>query len=135
MVRLPVPLNRLEQDQGIAAPVPQLVLPEVRCNRVDPGRELLRLVEAMQVPEDTDEYLLHQVLRPLAIPDRPIDEVEKSGLIPVDHCTECLWVTSQVTVHQLTVVELMERLARYSAWAVKRRRFALEDCPHVDSSV
>src|SRR6266446_1504239 len=103
MVRLPVLLNGLEQDQGIATPIPQLDLPEVRCNRVDSGGVLLRLVEAMQVPEDTDEYLLLQVLRPLAIPDRPIDEVEKPGLIPVDHCTECLWVPSQVTVHQLTV--------------------------------
>jgi hypothetical protein len=78
------------------------------------------LIESVQVPEDSNEDLLHQVLRPLAIPDRPIDEVQKPGLIPVDDRTEGLSITAQVTLHQLTVVELMERLALNCAWAFKR---------------
>jgi hypothetical protein len=50
MIGLPVLLDGLEQDEGIARAVAQLVLGEVARDRVRPGGELLALVETMQVP-------------------------------------------------------------------------------------
>src|SRR5213596_2930911 len=47
VVRLPVLLDRLEQHQGVTAAVPKLVLREVRRDGIDPGRELLGLIEAV----------------------------------------------------------------------------------------
>src|SRR5687768_3423966 len=78
---LEVLLHRLEEHERIPRSVAELVLGQVRRNGVDPGRELLRAVEAMQVPVDPDEYFLHQVLRLLAVTDRTVDEVQQTCLI------------------------------------------------------
>ena len=59
MVLLPVLPDRLEEDQRIPAAVAQFVLGQVGRDRVDPRRELLPLVEAVQVPVHADECLLH----------------------------------------------------------------------------
>jgi hypothetical protein len=93
------------------------------------------LVEAVQVPEDADEDFLNEVFRPLPIPDCAVDEVEESCLVPVHHCAECLGVTGKVAEHQLTIIELMKRLALEGAWALMRRLHPLEDCSHTDSRV
>src|SRR5882762_5087813 len=111
MVSFPVLLDGLEQHQRIAAAVAQLVLREVGCDRVDPGREFLGLVETVQVTEHPDEDFLHQILSPLAVADRPIDEVEEAGLIAVDESPEGLGLTSQMPHHDLAVVQLMQCFA------------------------
>src|SRR3989475_7888529 len=111
VVGLPVLLDRLEQHQRVAAAVPQLVLRQVRGDRVDPRRELLGLVEAMQVPEHADEDLLHEVLGALPVPDGPVDEVQETGLIAIHQGTERLGVPPQVLEHEPPVVELVERAA------------------------
>src|SRR5678815_1004684 len=66
---LPASLHRLEEHERVPRAVPELVLRQVRCNRVRPRRELLRSIEAVQVPVDPDEHLLHQVLRLFAVAD------------------------------------------------------------------
>src|SRR5439155_395455 len=111
VVGLPVFFDRLEQDERVATAVAELVLGQVRGDRIDPGGELLRLVETVQMAEDPDEYLLHQVLGPLTVPDRAVDEVEQSGLVAVDERTERLGVARQVLEHEPAVVQLVERLA------------------------
>src|SRR5204863_182139 len=109
VVRFPVLLDRLEQYQRVARPVPQLVFREVRGDRVDPGRELLRLVEPVQVPKDPDEHLLNQVFGPFPVPDGSIDEIEQASLVTVDQRAERLGVARQVLEHQSPVVELVQR--------------------------
>src|SRR4051812_1973052 len=52
---LPVALHRLEQHERVSRPVAQLVLGQVRRNRVRPSRELLRSIEPMQVPIHSNE--------------------------------------------------------------------------------
>src|SRR5205809_3427358 len=88
VVGLPVLLDRLEQDQRVAAAIAQLVLTQVRGDRVDPRRELLGLIEPVEVAEHADEHLLHEVLSPFAVADRPVDEVEQAGLVAVDQGPE-----------------------------------------------
>src|SRR5438105_4733134 len=135
VVGLPVLLDRLEQDEWVAAAVAQLVLGQVRGNRVDPGGELLRLVEAVQMPEYPDEHLLYQVFGALPVPDRAVDEVEQSGLVAVDERAECLGIARQVLEHQPAVVQLVERLALPGAWGGRRWGRLFEDCSHDTGSV
>src|SRR5947207_72820 len=130
VVGLPVLLDRLEQDEWVAAAVAQLVLGQVRGNRVDPGGELLRLVEAVQMPEYPDEHLLYQVFGALPVPDRAVDEVEQSGLVAVDERAECLGVPRQVLEHQPAVVQLVERLALPRAWGGRGWGLLFEGCSH-----
>src|SRR2546423_1690483 len=63
---LEVFLNRLEQHKRITRPVAELILRQVRCDRVDPRRELLRAVEAMEMPIDANEDFLYQIFRLLS---------------------------------------------------------------------
>ena len=49
MVILPVFLDRLEENEWVATAVAELVLGEIRGDRVDPRRELLGLIEPVQV--------------------------------------------------------------------------------------
>src|SRR5207247_10342135 len=111
VVGLPVLLDRLEQHERVPAAVAELVLRQVRRDRVDPGRELLGLVEPVQVPEYADEDLLDQVLGPLAVPNRAVNEIEQPGLVAVDQGPERLMVAGQVLEHHLAIVELVKRLA------------------------
>src|SRR4029079_4677420 len=78
---LPVALYRLEKHQGIPGPIAQLVLRQIRGDRVHPGRELFRPIEPGGVSLYSDEDFLERVLRLLPIADRPIDEVQQPGLI------------------------------------------------------
>src|SRR5438094_626772 len=130
VVRLPVLFDRLEQHQRVAATVPELVLGQVRRDGVDPGRELLGLVEAVEMTEHADEDLLHEVLRALPVSNGPIDEVEQPGLVAVYQGAEGLGVARQVLQHQPAVVKLVQRLALERA----RRRDCLalprEGCSH-----
>src|SRR5438128_107158 len=130
VVGLPVLLDRLEQHQRVAATVAQLVLGQVRRDRVDPRRELLGLVEAVQVPEHPDEHLLHQVLGPLPVPDGPVDEIEQPRLIAVDQGAERLGVATEVALHHLAVVELVERCPLQRPRAPPWLRGESEDRPH-----
>src|SRR6267154_200254 len=84
--------DRLKQHERIPAAVPELILRQVRRDGVDPGRKLLGLVEAVEVPEHADKDLLHEVLRPLAVSNGPIDEVEQPGLVAVHQGAEGLRV-------------------------------------------
>src|SRR5581483_4340795 len=67
VVGLPILLDRLEEHQRIPAAVAQLVLRQVRRDRIDPGRKFLGLIEPVQMPEHPDKDFLHQVFRALAV--------------------------------------------------------------------
>src|SRR5215510_13967746 len=88
VVVLPVLANRLEEHQRVPRPIAELVLRQIRGDGVDPGRKLLRTIEAVEVPIHPDEYLLHEVLSLLAIPDRTEHKVQQAGLIPLDQLLE-----------------------------------------------
>ena len=72
----------------------------------------------MQMAEDPDEDFLDEILGALAIADRAIDEVEQPGLVTVHERPERLGLARQVTHHDLSVVELMQRLALQRALRV-----------------
>src|SRR5438045_5241318 len=69
MIGFPVLLDGLEQHQRIAAAVAQLVLRQIRRDRINPRRELFGLIEAVQMPEHPDEDFLYQVFRPFPVTD------------------------------------------------------------------
>src|SRR6267143_184484 len=131
VIGLPVLLDRLEQHQRIATAVAQLVLRQVRRDGVDPRREFLRLIEPVQVAEHPDEHFLHQVLGPLPVPDRPVDEIEQARLVAVDQGAERLGIAAEVALHHLAVVELVERRPLQRPHTRLARQF--EDCPHTRS--
>ena len=83
MVVVPIARESLEEHEWAPGTVAQLILGEIARNRIDPGRELLRRVEAVQVPRHPDERFLHQVLRAIAIPGLPGDEVDEPVPIPI----------------------------------------------------
>src|SRR6185503_4424697 len=101
---LPVVLNCLEQHERIARPIAQLVLGQVRGNGVDPCRELLRPVEAMDVPVDPDEDLLNEILRLFPIADRAVDEVQQPRLIALDELLKRPLLASEKRRHDCAVV-------------------------------
>src|SRR5688572_2565529 len=95
IVILPVFLNRLHQDQRISRAIPELVFRQVRCNRVRPGRELLRPVETMKMPVHANEHFLNQILRFLPITDRPVNEVQQASLVPLHQLRERSFLSPQ----------------------------------------
>src|SRR2546426_6902385 len=135
VVGLPVLLDRLEQHERVPAAVAKLVLRQVRRDRVDPGRELLGLVEPVQVPEYADEDLLDQVLGSVAVSDRAVDEIEQPGLVAVDQGAERLMVAGQVLEHHLTLVKLVQRLALQRAGGDGGLCLPFEGCSHKTGSV
>src|SRR5438034_4318406 len=135
VVGLPVLLDRLEQHERVPAAVAELVLRQVRRDRVDPGRELLGLVEPVQVPESADEDFLDEVLGPFAVPDRAVNEIEQPGLIAVDQGAERLMVAGQVFEHHLAIVELVKRLALQRAGGDGGLCLPFEGCSHKTGSV
>ena len=137
MVRFSILLDRLEQDQGVPAPIAELVLGQVRRDCIDPSGELLCLIEPMQVAEDPDEDFLNQVLRALTVTDRTIYEVEEPRLVPVDQGAKGLGFAIQMPHNHLTIVQIVQRLApnrarrfdRGSGWERLQRR--VHSFPHV----
>src|SRR5688500_3736008 len=101
-------LHRLEKHERIPRAIAQLVLGEVRCDRVRPCRELLRTIEAMQVAVDANEHLLHEILSAIAVADRSIYEVQQSGLIPLDELREGALLSSEESRDDRRVVCLSE---------------------------
>src|SRR2546425_8476907 len=93
----------------VAAAIAQLVLTQVRGDRVDPRRELLGLIEPVEVAEHTDEHLLHEVFSPFAVADRSVDEIEEASLVAVDQGPERLGVARQMLQYQAPVVQLVQR--------------------------
>ena len=79
---LEVLLNRLEENERIPRTVPQLILRQIRRDRIDPGRELFRTIEAVQMAIDPDEDFLDQILCLLPVTDSPVNKVQQPGLIP-----------------------------------------------------
>jgi len=96
VVGLPVFLDRLEQHERIPAAVAQLVLREIRGNGINPGRKLLRLVEAGEMTMHANEDFLHQVFSALPVTDGPIDEVEQPALIAIDQLLKRLRIAIQM---------------------------------------
>src|SRR5829696_3412035 len=88
-------LHRLKKHQRISRAVPQLVLGEIRSDRVRPRRELLRPVEPVKVPVYPDEHLLNEILRLLPVTDRAIYEIQETRLIPVDQLRKCSLFSAQ----------------------------------------
>src|SRR6266550_813916 len=81
-------LDRLKEDQRVTRAVTQLILRQIRGNRIDPGRKLLRAVKAMQVAIDTNENLLHQIFRLFPVPNCAVYEVQETRLVPRDQFRE-----------------------------------------------
>ena len=65
----------------------------------------------MQVPVDTDEDLLHQVLRLLPIPDRAIDEVEQARLVALHQLLERTLLSPQKRCDDRCVVHRVQLFA------------------------
>jgi hypothetical protein len=65
----------------------------------------------VEVPEHPNEHFLDEIFRTLAITDRAIDEIEEARLIAVDQGAEGLRVTAEVAKDELTIGQLVERLA------------------------
>src|SRR5688572_19422354 len=102
---LPVLLDRLEEHERVPRPVPKLVLREVRRDRVDPGRKLLRAVEPVQMPVHPNEDLLHQILGLFPIADRPVDEVQESRLVALDEFLESTPLAPEKGSHYRRIVQ------------------------------
>src|SRR3989442_7533638 len=117
VVGLPVLLDRLEQHERIAAAVAKLVLGQVRGDRIDPRRELLGLVEPVQVAKYADKHLLHEVFSPLAIADR--ERAERSE----EHTSEL-----QSRPHLVCRLLLEKKKKRYTSRSrpKNKRRFLIE---------
>ena len=108
VVRFPVLLDRLEQNQRIARPVAQLVLRQVARDRVDPRRELLGRIEPVQVTVHAYECLLDQVFGAIAVSDRAVDEVQQTGVIALSELVEGVPPAVQVLRYQRRVIQLLE---------------------------
>src|SRR6185437_15982689 len=109
---LPVRLDGLEEDERIARAITQLVLGEVRRDGVHPGRELLRAVEAMEMPVHPDEDFLYQVFRLLTIADRAINEVQEARLVALDELLERPILTTEECTDDSRIVLGAESLSR-----------------------
>src|SRR2546423_7719902 len=121
VIGFPVLLDRLEQHEWVPATVPQLILRQVGRDRVDPGRELLCLIEPVQMAEHPNEDFLHQVFRAFAVADGTVYEIEETGLIAINESPESLGLTCQVPHHDLAVIELVQSLALERAWRIDGR--------------
>src|SRR5690606_24067721 len=84
---------------------------------------LLRLVEPVQVPVHPDERLLHQILRPVTVPDRPIDEVQQPDLVPPHQLAERPLLAREELRDQTAVVQFLQGLR-------PRPDLALRGSPH-----
>src|SRR5688572_6774757 len=109
MIRLPMRGQLLEEHERTARTVAQLVLGQVRTDRVDPGRELLVLVEPMQVSRHADEGFLNQILRPIPVASLPRNKLNQPVAIPVIQLGKGAWVAIQVPGYELAVTEETER--------------------------
>src|ERR1043165_741837 len=101
----------LEEHQRIARAIPELVLREVRRDRVHPRRELLGAVEAVQVAIDANEDFLHEIFGAFAIADRSIDEVQKPSLVALNELLKGSFVSREKRLHHAAVVESFEPLS------------------------
>src|SRR5687767_4482514 len=99
VILLPRAPDGLEEHERITRPIPQLVLRQVRGDRVDPGRELLRPIEPVQVPVHADENLLHEVLRPLPVADGAEYEVQETSLVALDELLKSSLLPAQKCPH------------------------------------
>ncbi len=63
----------------------------------------------MQVTVDPDERFLHQVLRPIPVPDRPVYEIEQPGLVAPHQLREREAIALQKTRHQLVIRKFGQR--------------------------
>src|SRR6266436_8147972 len=88
IIVLEVLLDRLKENQRVTRAVAQLVLGQIRGNRIDPGRKLLRAVKAMQVAIDTNENLLHQIFRLFPVPNCAVYEIQETRLVPRNQLRE-----------------------------------------------
>src|SRR4029077_17035021 len=114
----------------VSGAVPNVSLREVGRDGIDPGRELLGLIEAVEMPEHADKDLLHEVLRPLPVSNGPIDEVQQPGLVAVYQGAEGLGVAREVLKHQPAIVQLVQRLALEGARRHDYLAIPLEGCWH-----
>src|SRR5690606_29923062 len=74
-----------------------------------PRRELLRLVEAVQVTVHAYERLLDQILGALAITDRAVDEVQQPDVVPSDQLVESALLAGEERRHEAAVIQLPDR--------------------------
>src|SRR2546423_3871523 len=60
---------------------------------------------------DADEDFLHEILGAIAIPDRPIDEIQETRLISVHQLVECTRLAGQVSAYKRGVIRAPELVA------------------------
>ena len=106
---------RLEQHHRVPRPVPQLVLRQITGDRIDPGRELLRRVEPVEVPVDSNERLLNEILGTIPVADRPIDEVQKPQVVPIRELVKRSSVAAEILGNESGIVQRLEIDTRISS--------------------
>src|SRR5687768_3408795 len=109
VVRLPMRSQLLEKYQRAARTVAQLVLRQIRADRVDPGRKLFVLVEPVKVTGYPNERFLNQIFSPIPVPGLPCNELDQPVSITVVQLRECARVSRQMPRHQLAVAEVPKR--------------------------
>ena len=70
----------------------------------------------MEVTKHANEHFLDEVFRTLPVTDRAIDEAQQAALVAVHQGAEGLRVGAQVSLHDLCIVQLVQRLALYRPW-------------------
>jgi len=78
------------------------------------------------MPEDPNEDLLHEVLRPLRVGDGAVDKVDQGSMVAVHQRAERLGITLQVLLSQAPVVELIPYPKDSGECRVVRRSIAPE---------
>src|SRR5688572_10709115 len=115
MILFPAARQTLEKHERAPRAVAQLVLGEVARDRVDPRRELLRRVEAMEVARHPDERFLDQVLGAVCVAGLTGDEVDEALAVPVVELPERTGHALEMGRDELLVLQLLERPFRQEA--------------------
>src|SRR6185437_11613424 len=102
---LPVLLDGLEEHERIPRPVAQLVLGQIRGDRIDPGRELSGPVEPVEVSVYPNEDLLHEILSALPVSNGAVDEVQQPSLVALDQFLECALFAVQKGGDQIRIIQ------------------------------
>ena len=113
---------------------PQAVDGAVRGDAIDPGRESVSRIEAIEGLVDTDEHVLRHVQRHVRITDHAIDEIHDLPLMSSDQLAEQLLVPGQDLLHQFLVGRRLDGQLPAIGWRRRRdvRARGDEDSPRTE---
>ena len=94
--------------QRAAGAIAEFVLGEVARDRVDPRGELLRRIEAVEVPRDPNEGFLDQVLSPVRVARLAGDEVDQAIPIAIVEALEGAGATVEMGSDELFIRQVVE---------------------------